>query len=250
MSKFQTAAAFLALAAISLAPVESSAVVRALLVDETDTCVGTCDEQDQKERFCGIDSICRPYSCQSWYEYGPRNFTGYDESFPEPLICQDMTVGPEVFYTGVQYGCYETNPTRIKLGFTKACKATPAGPSTSFTCYEMATTTNFQPYLDGVTNSGLTCKNDSEIPTFSYYASYSLQNNSGRPYTGYTVVAPAADSTISFNASLGMGTMYSEFRIEEALSPSPTESPTANPSSAFAMKPIIWACAFICLYHL
>jgi hypothetical protein len=240
----------MALAAITLATVESSTELRALL-DETDTCIGTCDDRDQKKRFCGVDSLCRPYSCQSWYEYGPRNLTGYDESFQEPLTCQDIPVDPEVFYSGIRYGCYETIPPRIKQGFTKQCATNPAGPSISFTCYEMATNTNFQPYLDEVTTSGLTCKNDTEIPNFGYYVTYSLRNKTG----GYTVLTAGADSTFSFNATLALSTMYSEFILEEELSPGPTDSPTANPtnsptSSTFALTPVIWAYAFISLYHL
>jgi hypothetical protein len=169
-----------------------------------------------------------------------------------------MPVPPKSFIQASrQYGCYETTLPQIKQGFTKQqCATNPAGPLTSFTCYKMATNTHFQPYLDEVTTSGLTYKNDTEILTFSYSVTCSLQNKTGMSYTGYTVLAPGADYAFSFNATLVMGTaMYSEFITEEELSQGPTESRTANPTnlptcSAFALNPTIWVCTFISLYHL
>jgi hypothetical protein len=119
----------------------------------------------------------------------------------------------------------------------------------------MATNTDFQPYLDEVNRTGLTCQNDTEIPRFSYEATYSLQNST----TWYTILNSAADDTLGFNVTLAMVTMFSEFIVEGWGwgwgSPSPTESPTANPtnsptSSAFAKKPVLWMCAFMSVYHL
>jgi hypothetical protein len=39
----------------------------------------------------------------------------------------------------------------------------------------MATNTNFQPYLDEVTTTGLICKNDTKILRFYYAATYLLE---------------------------------------------------------------------------
>jgi hypothetical protein len=262
MTKLQTAAAFLTsflAVALTLGRVESSSTaLRALTETDTDTCINSCDAQDQKERFCGVDGLCHTYSCQAWYKYGPRKFTGYIEgSSPDPLICQDyfFNSGDALFYSGVQYGCYSTDPPRIQQRFTRSCSQVVSQLTTLFSCYEMATDTDFQPYLDEVASSGLTCENDTEIPEFGYKVTYSYFNDTGIPYNGITILTPGANQTLTFDATLAMNTMYSHFTtvaLPEAPSDSPTSSPTNSPtSSAFAKTPVLLACMIlVSLSHL
>ena len=109
-------------------------------------------------QFCGVDNQCHIYSCQSWYEFGPRNFTGYDAN--SPLVCQDIGItephGDDVFYESVSFQFRSLTPEPIMMGWTNKC--TVAGTNSNFTCYGLsASNTDFQPFLDEASPSDLNC---------------------------------------------------------------------------------------------
>ena len=187
--------------------------------------------------FCGSDGNCHLYSCEEWYEFGPRNFTGNDDG--ASLECQDipMTVpGPKsafmylkVFYPSVEYRCVSLEPPPIQMGFTKQCLA--IGPNSEFTCYGLAESTNFQPFLDEVTASGLNCTDDkydeTGYPKFSYRVVYEYTGN-----IGITVNAWGFNSTTELNETLALsGTMFASYKDwTNQPTTAPTKSPTLSPT--------------------
>lgn len=238
-------ASFQLVAAVSIAAIMAHAA-------DTEKCGGGCVTGSGK--FCGLDDQCHIYSCQEWYEFGPRNFTGYDIASSTPLTCQNIQVTEpydhdfldgNVYYPSVSFRCVSLTPPPIVMGYTRRC--TMAGPDTDFTCYELATDTDFQPFLDEVSASGLNCTDDeydeTGFPQFTYYVKYESQI--WQPWM--SVRAQGHNSTSEFNEIFALnGTMYATYKestgkptaapTSSAPTKSLTTSPTLRMSSAFSNK--------------
>lgn len=183
--------------------------------------------------FYGVDGLCHSYSCMNWYQHGPRNFTGYLEESPDPLVCQDLPNFPDVFYGSVSFRCHSLTPEPIQMGFNRKCTANPSGgPSTLFTCYELSDNTDFAPFLDEVNASlasGFSCANDTVetgYPKYTYSVFY--ENRYGN--TGNSVSSVGWDSTSDLVEAYALdgGGMFSTYK--EIKTESPTSSPTAPPT--------------------
>lgn len=199
-----------------------------------DDCNGACVQGDGT--FCGIDGLCHEFSCDKWYQYGPRNFTGYVDDAPA-LFCQDIPVtdpgSDEVFYYSVAFRCRSVTPSPIAMGFTRKCTANPSGgPATEFTCYELAVSTDFEPFLAKAESSGLECTDDkydeTGYPKFSYRVVYASQNSGGG---GDAVSTAGFNSTSEFDAvRADEGALYSVYK--EVKTQPPTAAPTPAPSTS------------------
>ena len=152
---------------------EADQLVATFEANDTDSSIPSMDADDGSRNgtcaigggeFSGVDGLCHSYSCKNWYQHGPRNFTGYLEESPDPLVCQDLPNFPDVFYGSVSFRCNSLTPEPIQMGFNRKCTANPSGgPSTLFTCYELSDNTDFAPFLDEVNASlasGFSCAND------------------------------------------------------------------------------------------
>lgn len=219
--------------------------------EDVDKCGGGCVLGSGN--FCGLDDQCHVYSCQEWYEFGPRNFTGYDIASSTPLTCQDIPITEpkklvlygNAYNPSVSFRCASLTPPPITMGFTRRC--TMSEPDTDFICYELATDTDFQPFLDEVSASGLNCTDDvydeTGYPKFSYRVMY--ESLIWQPWMA--VIAQGHNSTSEFNETLALnGTMYASYKestgkpttapTSSAPTKSLTTSPTLRMSSAFSNK--------------
>ena len=202
-----------------------------------------------------------PWSCEAYYEFGSRNNTGYDAANPVPLECEDIpeTERPDVFYSGVVYGCSDTEPERVRQGevhrlhsaslapcivgylhciysslpgFTRKCHAQPSGPGTDYTCYDMAAGTDFQPFVNEVTGwqtSGNECKDNVAEEGFPRY-SYDVILESDINAFARIQFLPAHNGTTEFNEDYAQtGPMYSSYKVSPV--PDPTPAPTPSPTS-------------------
>jgi hypothetical protein len=121
------------------------------------------------------------------------------------------------------------------MGFTRKCTANPSGaPATEFTCYELAESTDFGPFLAKAESSGLECTddkyNETGYPKFVYKVVYSSQMSAtGRD----TVSSTGFNGTSEFDAvRADEGTLYSVYKEVKTQPPSaaPTVFPTATPA--------------------
>ena len=108
-----------------------------------------CDiESCSRDSFCGIDGVCRPKSCENYYEFGNRTFTGYNEIDPVPLDCSSI---PETILndgvTSLTFRCSSmmTQPF-ISHGYNRKCTAITPKVS-SFECYSIDPSTDFSRFL-------------------------------------------------------------------------------------------------------
>lgn len=66
-----------------------------------------CPTPCEPSSFCGSDGICRPYNCNSWYQYANITYTSYDASLP--LSCEGRSkFDPEfdeLVNPAVVFGC-------------------------------------------------------------------------------------------------------------------------------------------------
>ena len=238
--------AFAAIIAASSSMVHAAEIDLAQAVEGTDVpsydnCNGACVHGGGT--FCGIDGLCHEFSCDKWYQYGLRNLSGYlDDAFSrEALVCEDIPVtqpgSDEVPYASVAFRCQSLTPSPIAMGFTRKCTANPSGtPATEFTCYELAASTDFEPFLAKVESSGLECTDDEDdktgYPKFVYLAVdvYTSQRESETKYT-FLSITTGFNGTSEFDAvRAAEGTLYSVY--EEVKTQPPTAAPTAFPTLA------------------
>lgn len=185
-----------------------------------------CDEcQPGMGGFCGTDGQCHPYTCESFYEFGRQNYTGYDDDAP-PLECQDIPMtkpSDDDFYPSVSFRCRSLVPIPVSMGFTRRCLA--ATPISNFTCYELNESTNFQPFLAKVGASEMECNgveyDETGWPKFTYGTTI---ENSGVGESNNINFVLGFNATTEFNETKALsGTMHS--RYEEWKLP-PTQAPT------------------------
>ena len=243
--------AFAAIIAASSSMVRATEIDLAQAVEGTDVLSyenydGTC----VLGFFCGIDGLCHEFSCDKWYQYGPRKFTGYlDNAFsPESLVCEDIPAtqpgSDEVPHYSVDFRCLsQLNPSQvvngmaftIAMGFTRKCTANPSGtPATEFTCYELAASTDFGSFLAKVGSYGLECTDDEYTgpiyPKFEYDVVYTSYIKNETKTTNYTFLTSGFDATSELDViHAAKGTMYSVY--EEVNFQPPAAAPTASPTS-------------------
>ena len=101
------------------------------------TCAADCNSPGGY--FCGKDGQCHEFRCESFYEFGDPNLTGYNES--RPIRCFGYSTGSRDDMHGVQFGCSPVFPgAAITSGqsfsypFNRICEA--EGDGFQFTCYD------------------------------------------------------------------------------------------------------------------
>ena len=224
---------------VHAAEIDLAQAVEGTDVPSYDNCNGACVHGGGT--FCGIDGLCHEFSCDKWYQYGLRNLSGYlDDAFSrEALVCEDIPVtqpgSDEVPYASVAFRCQSLTPSPIAMGFTRKCTANPSGtPATEFTCYELAASTDFGPFLAKVGSSGLECTDDEYTgpiyPKFEYDVVYTSYIKNETKTTNYTFLTSGFDATSELDViHAAKGTMYSVY--EEVNFQPPAAAPTASPTS-------------------
>jgi hypothetical protein len=179
--------------------------------------------------FCGTDGKCHFYNCESFYEFGPVDYTGYGPQSPE-LKCIDIPVtlvdtAGDPSQASVAFRCRDLTPKPIGMGYTKYCEAST--PNSNFTCYGVSENTNyynaFDDFLQQAQASQLECNsgqyNETGYPAYSYSAVMSKREG----ITGYIINQEGFSDTQAFNQTKAViGTMSSQF---EAWTSAPTRSP-------------------------
>lgn len=173
--------------------------------------------------------MCRAYSCEDWYEFGPRSATGYDPGDPVPLDCNRIPETlPEDGVPSLAHRCTSLDPPPIGHGYNRRCGATTSATS-AFDCFSIDPDTDFGPFLAEVERCGTGCGPGDGDPFFAYTAIVS-QHYPGREYTSFVV---AHNGTHEFDRDFAVGgtirANYSEY---------PTDSPTVSPSVSPSLSPI------------
>ena len=193
-----------------------------------------CETSCSSDSFCGVDGVCRPLSCENFYEFGNRTFTGYDDNNPIPLECSPI---PETnfrdFVPSLTYRCTnislpddDSPPSYVAQGYNRKCSA--VNPTSSFECYSIDPSTDFSNFLRQT--ESFDCSPSNELPFFSYNAILEWD----RPRESYVGFNQVHNMTYEFDLdSAFQGTIYSSFTLY------PTESPTVSPSQAPSIDPPI-----------
>lgn len=190
-------------------------------------------------QFCGIDGTCHDYSCQNFFQLGPRNHTGYDGAGSAELLkCENIPEGepnysdpPYSLMVSNSYRCRDSQGT-ARMGFTRRCDAkTSLG---NFTCLEISSTTSFASFLARVEAAKpLECDDVPGWPLFGYYKILrtTVQRKDRVPglHTTYSIVA---NYTEEFNEVYGRRPIATNYEpiLTEVPTLSPTLSPTAVPT--------------------
>ena len=184
-----------------------------------------CDiESCSRDSFCGIDGVCRPKSCENYYEFGNRTFTGYNEIDPVPLDCSSI---PETILndgvTSLTFRCSSmmTQPF-ISHGYNRKCTAITPTVS-SFECYSIDPSTDFSRFLRRTETESIDCSPSNETPFFAYVA-ISEWDRHGESYVGFS---QAHNLTYELDPDAAVqGTIFTHFALY------PTESPTTSPTTS------------------
>lgn len=225
-------------ATVAVAAILAASLMAVQAADVSDNCNGTCVHGNGT--FCGTDGLCHQFSCATWYQYGPQNFTGYTNSAAS-LSCQRIpeTVpgSSEVFQSSVSFRCRSLTPSPIAMGFRRKCMVNHSGTrAMRFTCYDLAesTSADFSTFLSRV-GSGLNCTDsqydETGYPKFTYSVAYTHTYNVADSFPGETVLTEGFNGTSEFDAARATGgTLYSiyEERETQAPTPVPTPSPTTS----------------------
>merc|ERR1712176_167980 len=188
-------------------------------------------ESCSKDSFCGVDGVCHPMSCENFYKFANRKFTGYDESEPVPLDCSSI---PETILRetpmSLTYGCGFTlddnsAPAFISHGYNRKCTAVTT--TSSFDCYSIDPSTEFSNFLRRT--ESFDCNPSNELPFFNYMAILEWD----RPRESYVGYNQVHNMTFEFDPdAAAQGTIFTNFTLHPTESPteSPTMSPTNSPS--------------------
>ena len=156
--------------------------------------------------FCGVDGVCRPYSCENWYEFGNRVFTGYDDKDPTRLEC--LPIEETIFHwdtMGLEYRCFDSDPSPIRHGYNRKCTAVMS--ESEFNCYSIDPSTDFGPFLNRTESA---CSSSNGIPFFMYSAFLQWQH----PYAGHAEIEPAHNETYEFNPEFAVqGTIWANYTV-------------------------------------
>lgn len=195
----------------------------------------SCDEcEPGAGGFCGVDGHCHQYTCESFYEFGPRNFTGYDDASPSELVCGDIptteprsTAEGSVDYPSVSFRCVSLTPTPISLGFTRRCIAATS-PNSNFTCYGLAANTHFQSFRTAA-SAGLNCTdttyNETGWPKFAYRVVTERKGD----VTSAIHFLHGFNATAEFNETRALtGSIYSKYEWTDESISTPTTSPASS----------------------
>ena len=194
----------------------------------------TCDTPCLSSQFCGSDFQCHEFNCNEWYQFASVDYTDYDANLP--LECVERTQFDEEFQddylnSGVVFGCsfsrsLPTPPKAVYQPFTKKCTRSDEDKLETFTCYEMADKTNFQPLVKEAQDIRCpTQDGEPDVPLFRYKVT--VRREVPGHEDGY-MLSPG-NSTEVFDRTIAMGTMSSSLTIAE--STSPTLSPSTIPNN-------------------
>ena len=130
-------------------------------------------------QFCGTNGICNDFSCATFYQFGPPQYTGHTrDDDPPPLNCvpyqaqEKETQGPY----GVVYGCSKfvqgpiPSDRGIGLPFTTYCSSRPFD-QVIFECYDLSdNTADLDAFEAHALGTGLDCPEelDERLPVFVY----------------------------------------------------------------------------------
>ena len=138
----------------------------------------TCDTPCLSSQFCGSDFQCHEFNCNEWYQFASVDYTDYDANLP--LECVERSQFDEEFQddlknSGVVFGCtgfsgsLPTPPEAVYQPFTKKCTRSDEDKLETFTCYEMADKTNFQPLVKEAQDIRCpTQDGEPDVPLFQY----------------------------------------------------------------------------------
>mmetsp|Transcript_8233 Transcript_8233/g.9581 ORF Transcript_8233/g.9581 Transcript_8233/m.9581 type:complete len:268 (+) Transcript_8233:196-999(+) len=187
-----------------------------------------------RDNFCGVDGLCRPMSCENYYEFANRKFTGYNETDPDSLDCYSI---PETIYPAtpmsLTYGCGftlnddDSPPSFISQQYNRKCTAIT--PTSSFDCYSIDPSTSFSNFLRRAESFECSPNSNETLPFF-YYQAILEWDRHGESYVGYNQVH---NMTYEFDPDAAVrGTISSYFILPPTESPtvSSTVSPTNAPS--------------------
>ena len=197
-----------------------------------DSYSNSCGCQYGDGTFCGTDGQCHLYNCESFYEFGPTDYTGYSDSDASPeLVCNDILTTPVVTagdssQASVVFRCRDLTPEPIGMGWTKYCEASSS--NSNFTCYGLADNTDFSLFLQQSEASQLECNSgrydETGYPAYTY--SVSTHKQEGNYGTFNNLVG--FNGTQEFDETEALtGTMTTTF---EAWTDEPTQSPISMPT--------------------
>jgi len=227
---------------MSYSQIPLSIVVYFFLLGTAVAATSQCDEESCERKkdgsFCGRDGVCRPLTCENWYEFGWD--TGYsdEESQSVPLICKDIpeTIFPENTLSLV-YGCGRNPSEYIQHGYNRKCTAQQT--SGEFTCFSIHPRTDFQPFLEKTTQYHHCF--DGEIPQFSYLYHLTRSVPMTEPYGYDTRVAifEAHNNTVELDRNAAVrGTIWASYTVYAPNDSSPTVSPKAVTNTSDKLPPI------------
>mmetsp|Transcript_37697 Transcript_37697/g.80540 ORF Transcript_37697/g.80540 Transcript_37697/m.80540 type:complete len:231 (+) Transcript_37697:76-768(+) len=182
-------------------------------------------------QFCGSDLECHPFGCNDWYQFATSNMTDYDPHLP--LSCEERSQWdseyPGLKNAGVIFGCtgfggsLPSPPEAVYQPFTRKCTRADEEKLEKFECYEMASKTNFQPFIAEAKDAILDpCSDPASpgVPSFIYQATVELSE----PGYGYIGILNPGNATEEFDRTSAMGSMFATLSIA---APPPKSSPTA-----------------------
>lgn len=159
---------------------------------------GGCSNCNDPGHFCGIDGVCYPFSCQTYYQYGDRKLTGYADN--STFQCFGYQRGDQENAHGVVFGCDPLFPftimtpgKQVTAAFNRKCTATREG-GYSFECYEFApseTATDFARFEQEAESSFPDCGDKS--PQFYYLIASSNHYVGVDGLQGNPILAGGAD---------------------------------------------------------
>ena len=232
--------------------------------------IGGCKSTE----FCGNDLRCHDFSCETFYQYGPTDYTGHDGQQLQLLQCTEtMNSSTSTgwckstdngFPIAVKYGClpdgYFVGSTdcpssaleaeNLYAGrfatYNRYCTAQP-NPGQRFTCFDMDTVDPemyFQDFVDTIrANDTCTTENnplspitDRElVPLILYHSCVGYQNRTGNSYSDCTILPGAYHRSLySFDASYARYTMKSMLETLSTTIDDSTMAPSQTPTSKSA----------------
>ena len=147
------------------------AIATVLLLAGTSTATSCTGDQPDTDcgyaSFCGYDNECHEISCQAFFSYGPRIYTG-NRNVEMALVCNpyissvDNYPDPENYswfqHLGVSYGCGDSFlDGDVFMPYNERCSIefglNTFGFNTVYNCYQYANDTDFDGFLSEVNNS-------------------------------------------------------------------------------------------------
>lgn len=212
-----------------------------------------CNPSCGQGHFCGFDLECHPYSCKNWYEFANASMTDYDPTLP--MSCEDQSQGDPEFaglenaavIFGWQWlaGKLPSLPEALYQRFTRKCSRADGEKESKFTCYEMASNSNFQSFVSSAESVNLAeCEKPWDVQSYRINVIIT-RNDYVNGISSLEQLTSLGDATQKFNQTLAMGAMFADLTIKP-ITNSPSSQPSNHPTisntgvhSSFTAGPII-----------